>query len=168
MKKITRQEHPAAAMFTMLLFGIYVLFIMLMLLFSAKAYHTSVESKEENSNLHTAAAYVASKFHQHDEREDIFAEKFEGLDALCFRDEINGEEYVTRIYLQDTELKELFSAADASAGAGMGMVIAELKDFTAVDEGNGFFRISMEDCNGKTSSFLLHGGPAGNGWEAIV
>lgn len=165
MRERPGQEHPAASLFTLVLFGIYVIFIMLTLLFSARAYHSSVESREKNSNLYTAGAYVTTKFHQHDETEDIFVRKFGELETLCFRDEIDGKEYLTRIYLQDRELKELFTAADSSADAGMGMVIAELQDFSVSDEGDGFFRITMEDCSGNVSSFILHGGPAGNRQE---
>lgn len=159
MKEITGQEHPAASVFSLVLFGIYVLFTLLVLLFSAKVYQTCVEARERNSNLYTAEAYVASKFRQHDDAETVFTEKFQGLDALCFRDEIDGADYLTRIYLQDNELKELFSAADSSAGAEMGMVVAELSDFRVTEEKKGFFRILMEDKRGNTGRFILHGGP---------
>lgn len=159
MKDFSVRKHSVENLFSVLLFGLFVLFLLLMLLFCALAYRTAVEGTEENNNLRTAQAYITTKFHQHDAHGETFLGTLQNKKALCFKDIIENEEYITYIYLQDNELKELFTASGSEAPPEMGTAVASLVSFEAKQTEEGYYRIIMEDDRGTRCDFLLHPGP---------
>ena len=151
-------RHFADSFFSLVLFGMFVLFLLLLLLFSGETYQAAMRGLEENQNLRTAAAYITTKFHQHDSLENTSVLEFQDMPALCFTDTIEGQEYHTYIYLQDQTLKELFTAADSHASADMGTPIAELLSFEVSEASDGLYEITMTDKNNAVSQFFLHPG----------
>ena len=158
MNRTKPRSHSIDILFSLLLFGMFVLFILMMLVFSAQTYKASVKGLEENNNLHTAAVYLTTKFRQHDTENSVKLTDFQGSPALCLSDTIDGEEYVTYIYLQDKELKELFTVQGSAATAEMGMPVAELEGFAIAETPEGFYQITMESSDGAHSRLLLHPG----------
>lgn len=59
--------------FSLLLFGVFALFLMLMLLFSARVYQQTVRQTDSDSGLGTAITYLTTKFRQHDQADGIFS-----------------------------------------------------------------------------------------------
>lgn len=161
MNRSKPRSHSVDILFSLVLFGMFVLFMLLMLVFSAQAYKASVKGLDENNNLHTAAVYLTTKFRQHDTEGGTELVDFQGSRALCFSDVIDGEDYVTYIYLQDNKLKELFTMYGSDATADMGMQVAELTAFDVAETPEGFYEITMESPGGAKSRLLLHpGSPA--------
>ena len=156
MKLKKNTGHPVSSLFSLLLFGIFALFLMLMLLFSARVYQQTVKQADTDSGLGTAVTYLTTKFRQHDQTGGIFSGSLDGIPALCFRDDINGNEYITYIYLKDGNLTELFTASDSRASASAGTVICALSDFQATEMENGFYRISLKNTSQVSTQFLLH------------
>ncbi len=159
MNRSAKKNHSVDFLFSILLFGVYVLFLLLMLLSSARAYQNAVRGTEENYNLRTAMSYLTVKIRQHDNGKDISLSDFQGTEAICLEDEIQGRKLTTYIYLYDGQLKELFTPASSTASLSMGTDIASLDSFIIEETAEGFFRISMEDTNGTAASFLIHPGP---------
>ena len=145
MKKTAQTSHPISGLFSLLLFGLFVLFLLIMLLFSAQIYH-----------LGTISSYITTKFRQHDVQDGIFTDELNDIPALCFRDTLNNRDYITYLYLDDGSLKELFTASGSSAQANAGTVIASLSDFQIEEKGNGFYYIFLQSTVGNTSEFFLH------------
>ena len=54
--------HSVSSLFSLLLFGVFVLFLILMLLFSARIYQQTVKQTDSDSELGTAATYLTTKF----------------------------------------------------------------------------------------------------------
>ena len=102
--------HSVSSLFSLLLFGVFVLFLILMLLFSARIYQQTVKQTDSDSELGTAATYLTTKFRQHDRGDEIFSGSLDDIPALCFRDDIKEKEYITYIYLKNDSLMELFTA----------------------------------------------------------
>ena len=50
--------HSVSSLFSLLLFGVFVLFLILMLLFSARIYQQTVKQTDSDSELGTAATYL--------------------------------------------------------------------------------------------------------------
>ncbi len=157
MNSFQREKSSVDTLFTILLFGIFVLFLLFLLLFSARMYRTAVDSQEENRNLYTAMTYVTTKFRQHDSFTQIYTGELEGLPALCFEDEVDGEIYDTWIYLQDGTLKELFALETSDATPDMGTPLASLTEFS-VGQYQDYFEIQMTDTAGNSSRCILHTG----------
>lgn len=109
MNRYVRKNHSIDMLFSLLLFGMYVLFLLLMLLFGARAYQVAVKGTDENYSLRTAESYITVKIRQHDNDRDVFLSELDGREALCMADEIDGETYLTYIYLYEGKLKELFT-----------------------------------------------------------
>lgn len=162
MNQSDRRRHPIDNLFTIALLGLFLIFLLMMLLFSAQAYRTAVAGTQVNNNLYTASAYITAKFRQHDSSETISIDTLDGSPALCMTDTVNDTPYVTYIYLKDQHLKELFTAAGNTPSAQMGTDIASLNDFQIEQESGDFYRITLEDSDGNRSSLLFHSGaPSG-------
>lgn len=160
MKKTAQTFHPISGLFSLLLFGLFVLFLLIMLLFSAQIYQKSVNKADSETGLGTVSSYITTKFRQHDIQNGIFTDKLNDLPALCFRDTINGQDYITYLYLDDGNLKELFTADGSSAQINAGTVIASLSDFQIEENENGFYHVFLQSTAGDTSEFYLHNSAA--------
>ena len=158
MNSSKRRRHPIDSLFTVVLLGLFLIFLLVMLLFSAQAYRTAVAEDQRNNNLYTASAYITAKFRQHDHSQSISTDTIDDIPAFCMTDTINGQQYITYIYLKDHHLKELFTSAGNTPSAQMGTDIAELNDFRIWQEADGFYRITLTDPDGNTCSLLLHSG----------
>ena len=66
MNRNSRRSHSIDTLFVITLLGLFLIFLLMMLLFSTQAYRTAVEGNQENNNLYTASAYITEKFRQHD------------------------------------------------------------------------------------------------------
>ena len=64
MKLQKNNSHSVSSLFSLLLFGIFALFLMLMLLFSARVYQQTLKQTEANDSLGTATAYLTTKFRE--------------------------------------------------------------------------------------------------------
>lgn len=156
MKKKFSSRHPVAELASLLLFGIFILFLLLMLLFSARIYQQTVKNTTAESTLGTAVSYLTAKFRQHDTENGIFTDKLDNISALCFRDTLNDQDYITYIYLDQGSLKELFTPDGSSASASAGTTIAQLSDFQVSESRPGFYSFELKDPEGNKESFYLH------------
>lgn len=156
MKNKSSSAHPIAELASLVLFGIFILFLLLMLLFSARIYQQTVQNTNAEITLGTAVSYITTKFRQHDMKDGIFCSTLDGLSALCFRDTLNDQEYITYIYFDQSNLKELFTQNDSAASASAGTTIAELSDFQVTESSPGFYYLELEDSEGNEQTFYLH------------
>lgn len=156
MKKSLSTEHPVAGLFSVLLFGLFAVFLILMLLFSARIYQQEAANTSCEDALETASAYITNKFRQHDTENGIFSGALDGIPAFCFRDTIEGQEYITYIYFQENSLKELFTASGSYASANAGTVLAELSDFRVSEPENGLYQITLQNTAGNIAEFYLY------------
>ena len=156
MKLKKNTGHPVSSLFSLLLFGVFTLFLMLMLLFCAQVYQQTVKQTDSDSGLGTAITYLTTKFRQHDQADGIFSGSLDDIPALCFRDTLKGKDYITYIYLKDGSLTELFTAADSQANSTAGTSISPLSEFQTEELDNGFYRISLKSETGISTQFLLH------------
>ena len=89
--------HSVSSLFSLLLFGVFVLFLILMLLFSARIYQQTVKQTDSDSELGTAATYLTTKFRQHDSGDEIFP-----VPWMIFRLFVSGtiskEKNISRIF----------------------------------------------------------------------
>lgn len=158
MNRKAAQTHTIDSLAALLLFAMYVLFLVFLLLFGAGSYQSSVKGLNTNNNLYTAASYITTKFRQHDQPGTVTLTEVQGKQALCFSECISGKDYCTYIYFDGSHLKELFTAADSQADFSMGTSLAQLDGFLVENEEEDFFRVTLTDPDGHTSSFLLHPG----------
>ena len=71
---------------------------------------------------------------------------------MCIRD----RDYITYIYLDQGNLKELFTSDSSSANASAGTTIAQLSDFQISESRPGFYSFELKDSEGNKETFYLH------------
>lgn len=111
MKERTSRLTDFAAL---MLFAVGAVCVLLVLLLGAKVYRNLVHDSNEHFEDRTAVQYVITRVRQ---AETVEIAEFDGCQALVIPEEINGETYLTRVYLYDGYLRELFCAADAALSA---------------------------------------------------
>ena len=86
MKLKKNTGHSISSLFSLLLFSVFALFLMLMLLFSARVYQQTVKQTDSDSGLGTAITYLTTKFRQHDQADRIFSGSLDDIQnfAFCF------------------------------------------------------------------------------------
>ncbi len=161
MNRSKRRPHSIDSLFTMLLFGLYALFILLILLFAARLYRINVHSFTENQNLHTAMDYIAAKFRQHEKAEDVFIEDNDAGKCLCFRDSYDGISYITYLYFDGKNLKELFTLESLEPPFAMGTPLSSLSSFAVNELPSGLISVTLSGDDDRSSTLVLHPGPPG-------
>lgn len=120
------------------------------LLTGAGVYSRLVDRGERLFQDRIGLQYVATRVRQ---GQNVTVEDFEGVTALAFREETEGECYITRVYLWDGYIRELYCEADASMEPGdgekvlpAGMLSLSLKDgILTVETEGGQLRLSLRE-----------------------
>ena len=152
-------DHTITSVFTLLLFGLYVLLLLLLLLFSANVYRTSVSGLEENYQLRTTLSYLTTKLRQYDASDAIHLSTVEDCTALCLTETIDEREYCTYIYLDDQKLKELFTAAGVEPKRMMGTTLSSIDTFEIQEIDGDLYAFSLTDSAGISGKLYFHAGP---------
>lgn len=120
-------ELPALIVFT-----VFAVCVLMVLLYGAHSYKGMAARGEESFRLRTARQYVATRVRQ---AETVTAEDFSGCDALTIREQTGGTGYITRVYLYDGYIRELYCAESAALSPQDGEKIIRAEDL----------RFSIED-----------------------
>lgn len=163
MKTTLQRKHSMDTLFMILLFSFFVTFLLLLLLFSSKAYQASADGSRENNELRTAMSYITTKVHQHDASDAVFYGEVEGLPALCLRDKIEERDFITYIFLDGDELKELFTSSENSPVRMLGTPFCEMNLFDIELLDHGLYKISLTDTSGHSGDIFFHPGMAEGG-----
>lgn len=118
---------------TLLLFTVMAACMLLVLLTGAKIYRNLVHNGRKQFEDQTAVQYVITRVRQ---AKTVEIGEFDGCEALIIPEQIGGDNYLTRIYLHEGYLRELFCAADAALCAedGQKLIPAEVLRFSQEEE----------------------------------
>ena len=92
-------------------FAVFALCVLLVLLSGAKVYRGLVQRGEENFAARTAARYVTMRVRQ---ARTVTVGDFEGCEALVIPENADGATYLTRLYVYDGHIRELYCAENAA------------------------------------------------------
>ena len=106
-------KHHMEDLLALLLFGVFAACILSVLLTGADAYRRLTVRDDASCDRRTAAQYLSTKIRQGDRLGGVTVEHLGGEPTLALSEDVEGETYVTWIYVEDGYLRELFSAADA-------------------------------------------------------
>lgn len=142
-----------------LLLCVFAVMILSVLLSGAGAYQRLTSRGREGYDSRSCAQYVATKLRQAPSAESVELRAFGGSDCLCIYEEIDGAEYVTRVYCHDGWLRELFTLADAEFAPEDGEKLLEAQSITLRFEGAVLCAEIVDGSGGHTELFLsLPGG----------
>ena len=141
-----RRHLGMGALPALLLVGVFAACILSVLLTGAGTYRDLTQRGRDSAAQRTAGQYLATKLRQWDTADAVELGTFGDCSALLLHEEIDGEDYITRIYYWDGYIRELFTLADGeffpedgetvlpaagltfAAGTAPGTVTAEITD----------------------------------------
>lgn len=113
--RVKRKELSSFA--PLFVFALFALSVIAVLLSGAKIYKENNRRDSSSYDRVTVSQYIATRIRQSDRADACFVGDFAGNesqegDTLFYRETIDGEEYLTRIYCYNGYLYELFSLAE--------------------------------------------------------
>lgn len=123
MREKTKQS---SGVITILTIALLFLVILLLVVFTAKAYRLSAESQTENDVKRVLCTYVAASIKGHDSSE-VKPTSFDGIPGVAIDDGDTG--FSHKIYLWEGTLMEEYSMTDAPVSPKTASEIGETSDF---------------------------------------
>ena len=108
MRKIRTVSHKVDTMFTLILFGVFAVSVLLVLLAGAGAYQDIAARMERQYEERTCLSYLDAKVRHYDAAGQVVVEMLDECQALALYEEIEGVRYKTLIYCYDGYVRELF------------------------------------------------------------
>ena len=139
------------ALLTFVLFAISILFV---LLNGAGVYSRLTQRDQYSYDSRTCAQYVATKMRQAPSLTAVSAGTFGTVDSLLISQDIEGLEFVTRIYCYENWLMELFALADGDFLPEDGEKILPLDSLTVSQDGS-VFSFVLIDTEGNTQRLTI-------------
>jgi hypothetical protein len=103
-------ERSVSALAALLLLAVFALGILWVLLSGAGAYRRLTQRDAQSYENRTCAQYVVTRLRQAAGAQAVSLSSFGEGDALLITEQVDGQDYVTRIYCYDGWLRELFAA----------------------------------------------------------
>jgi hypothetical protein len=126
--KYQPKQWKITGIMPLMVFFLLSVCLMTLLLTGVRIYRNTVEQGESRFLNRTAVQYLTTRVHQADCRNQLSVESFDGIKALVFREEIDGEIYKTMVYCHEGYLKELFCAEDGHFRPSDGEKLFALED----------------------------------------
>ena len=153
-----RNKSVVDFMFIIALFGTFIITGLVVVLFGAKVYRSTVARMDANYASRTALSYVTEKIRSHD-----FADGVDVTDSpathegttLLLKDKVNDKCYVTYLYVRDGVLKEFTVSEDYDFKYDQGTDILEVKEFVASKEGDSLYRFEITDSYNNATKFYV-------------
>ncbi len=147
------EKHHMDGLLTLLLFGVFAACVLFVLLTGANIYRDLTQRDQAAYAHRTCAQYIAAKVRQAPAPDAVRVEEFGG-DALVLSQDIDGWEYLTRIYCYDGWLRELFAQADGELAPQDGEKIIEAQGLELALE-DGLLSVYVTDGSGQTTALTL-------------
>ena len=139
------------ALLTFVLFAISILFV---LLNGAGVYRRLTQRDQYSYDSRTCAQYVATKMRQAPSPTAVSAAPFGTVDCLQISQDIEGLEFVTRIYCYENWLMEIFTLADGDFLPEDGEKILPLSSLSVSQDGS-VFSFILTDTEGNTQHLTI-------------
>ena len=106
------RHHSMPGVFVFVLLGLFAVLSTLMVLLGAQLYRATVEHADVSSAQRILTSYVRTMTRGQDHENAVSVEEIDGVKTLAFREDIDGDAYVTRIYPYEGQLRELICPAE--------------------------------------------------------
>lgn len=136
----------SGALWTLLLFFVFVLCALFTVLSGANVYETMRARSEQQFRGNTALQYIANKVRQGDTAGQVQIRRIEDIPVLELAQTVNDYTYVTWIYYRDQNIYELFAGSDSGLGLEDGIAVMECDGLELLQEGN---LLTIETSGGK-------------------
>lgn len=154
-RKLWQRGH-IELIFPVVLFLVFTLSALFIILYSARTYQHIVEESSKQYDMSTSMAYLTQKIHAADSMHSISLGDFGGIDSLNIFEEIEGNTFVSYIYVYDGYLRELFTSAKAvGVSPSAGTALFPANSFKADYINGGLLSLTIESEEGEVSTQLI-------------
>lgn len=123
--KSNQKTQQMGALFTLLLFLVFVLCALFTVLIGGKVYENISARMEQNDTGNVALQYIANKVRQGDAAGMVSVHEVEDIQVLELAQAVGEQRYVTWIYFLDGSIRELFAGEDSGLGLQDGLPVME-------------------------------------------
>ncbi|MCL2565022.1 MAG: DUF4860 domain-containing protein [Defluviitaleaceae bacterium] len=130
--------------FVLMVFCMFALSVFLVLMLGGSIYGNMIDASIEGQNERIALSYISTKIRSIDTADSISISDFNGLRALTLSEVIDGQVFVTYIYLYNGWVYELFHEEGLVflPEDGRGIIRSGSLDFEMID--NRLIRVSTD------------------------
>lgn len=146
-------RHTVDILFLVSLFGAFIVSALLIVVFGARVYQSTVSSAEQGFTTRTSLAYVTEKIRQHDEDGSVSVTETEGKQVLCLSQNYGNTRYITYLYYDNGCLKELTVDDFYTPSLSEGQEIIAVTDFQMEKINDSLYAFQITDTEGETVSF---------------
>ena len=163
-----RRSNKMNALFTGLLFLVFVLCALFTVLIGSRVYENITVRSNRNFTGTTALSYIANKVRQGDREGMVEVREIDGVPVLVLGQDLNDTRYETWIYYQDGSVKELFSNPESGLGLKDGLDILECSGLDVSLSDRLLTIRTLGEGGGSLRLYLRSGGIWENEWEAWI
>ncbi len=143
MNKQREVPHAVSGAFVFLLLGMFAVFSTVLVLLGARAYRSISARSAVNDTSRMASYYLRSMLRAEDAQDAVSLMTEKGVEVIALHHTYDGEEYITRVYVYDGMLHELFTEADMEFEPENGEEVCPAQSMTAAAE-NGLLTVRVE------------------------
>lgn len=149
------RRHAVNGLLTLLIYGIFALFSLLLVVAGARIYRNIVSVGNENTQVRSSFSYVANKVRMSTRAAGtVRLEDQAGIEVLVLETGIEG--YETRIYYYDGALRELYQAAEQPFAPELGEKLMEVPKFHIEETETGHLVMRTMDAEGNQRRLHLY------------
>ena len=149
------ERHIIDILFVIGLFCIFALSTIFLISIGADIYGKTVSNTEINFNDRTSFAYVTEKIRQADRSSAISAATLEGRSALKLQKTVQDTAYITWLYEDVGDLKELMVREDTPLALSAGQKILPVSDFSVSRIQDNLLQITIRTADGDNCSLSV-------------
>ena len=155
MQRDEQRRYIVDILFVLALFFVFAVSSIMLIAIGASIYRRNTDSMEHNYTIRSSHAYLAEKMRAADTSGAVSIGETDGLESLLLHQEINGKSYITRLYLYDGCITELFHRADVDLPASAGMQLMEVSELSFKEMDDGSIKADVTERDGYTHTVVL-------------
>ena len=148
------QKHSIEVIFTMVTFLTYAMALLMFVSLGATVYRSVTQQMELHQTQRTAENYLREKVRQNDRTGDVSIGEIEGVPALQIGQTVGGKEYVTYIFTEGGNLKELRVSAEKEAKMSDGTVLLSMEEVSFAEE-QGCLTVTLQLDDNHSHTFQI-------------
>ncbi len=150
-----KEKHSFDVVFVLLLFLVFTAAVLMVLISGASAYKNISVSVEEQFQERTCLNYISTKLRHYNAEGDIYIGEIGGVPALALRESVDGENFVTYIYLYDGSVRELYMQENVGLPPDAGDEIIEAENIEFSMPSDNIIRVECTGADGGTSELFI-------------
>ena len=149
-----KRNGTADIIFTLVLFCVFTVSVLMVLLSGAGVYKGIVEAMDGSFEERTCLQYIGAKIRHYSGEGTVSVADINGVSALVLTENIEGYDYNTYIYLHAGRIKELFTDGDLSFYPEDGLDILEAYRLVFNKVSDNLLRIECTGAGGRSSEIF--------------